>query len=198
MRTVLCSAWPALAGMLAGLLLGGAAAAGEVPHRCEAVFQGPVKGCDVLGTWTVSAAARGEDAARKAVTGRMSALMAVVAEERALKAAGSPGSEGAAAMAKGCPEVAAANVRVVCYPEPQLVEDHLCFAQLRSPDCYRGSSLDIQGIGWKALEKGRESICAAVELGLTEQRATPLQQASCKVECLQRAEVRCTPSGGGR
>lgn len=182
-----------------GLLLSGApAGAGEVPHRCEAVFQGPVKGCEVLGTWTVGAAARTEDAARRAASDRMSDVMQVIAEERALKAPAGPGAEGAAALAKACPEVAAANLRLVCYPEPQLTEDHICFAQLRSPDCYRGSSLDLQGVGWKAIEKGRELICAAVDSGLTEQRATPLQRASCAAECLQRAEVRCTPSGGGR
>ena len=189
---------PAAMTALTMLSLSPPAAAADVPQRCEAVFQGPIKGCELLGVWTVGAAARSEPAARRVATDRLATLMAAVAEERALKAPGTPAADTAAVMVKSCPAAVAASARVVCYPEPQLAEDHICFAQLRSPECYRGSSLDVQGVGWKAIEKGREAICAAVDAGLSEQRATPAARAACTAECLQRAEVRCTPSGAGR
>ena len=72
---------------LAALWLGPSPAWAEAPHRCEAVFVGPTKECELLGTWTVSGVARTEDSARKVALGRLAALMIAALDERAAKTA---------------------------------------------------------------------------------------------------------------
>ena len=57
---------------------------------------------------------------------------------------------------------------------------------------------DLQGVGYKVIEKTRDQICAQVDLELEQAGATGLSRLSCQVECMQRAEVRCAASGGGR
>lgn len=183
---------------LAALGLGAAPAWAEPPHRCEAVFVGPTKECELLGTWTVSGVARSEDAARKVALGRLAELMIAALDERAAKTAGTASAALAEGQRKSCPAAAPAAATVVCYPEPALAEDQLCFAQLRVPDCYRGPSIDLQGVGYKMVEKARDQICAQVDLELERAGATALSRLSCQVECMQRAEVRCAASGAGR
>ncbi len=183
---------------LVALGLGPSPAWAEAPHRCEAVFVGPTKECELLGTWTVSGVARTEDSARKVALGRLAALMIAALDERAAKTAGTASAALAEAQRKSCPAAAPAAARVVCYPEPALAEDQLCFGQLRVPDCYRGPSIDLQGVGYKVVEKTRDQICTQVDLELEQAGATGLSRLSCQVECMQRAEVRCAASGGGR
>lgn len=181
--------------LLWGAQLSAPAVAASVAHRCEAVFVGPSKECELLGTWTVSSAGRNEDAARKLVLDRLSALMVTALDERALRTAGTPSAALAEAQRKRCPAAAPAAATVVCYPEPALATDQLCFAQLRNPECYRGPSIDLQGVGYKMAEKGRDMICTEVDVQLSVAAASELTRLSCAVECMQKAEVRCTASG---
>ena len=190
---------PGWAGLCFALFMGAqisaSAAAASVAHHCEAVFVGPSKECELLGTWTVSSAGRSEDDARKVVLDRLSALMVTALDERALRMAGTPSAALAEAQRKRCPAAAPAAATVVCYPEPAMAGDQLCFAQLRNPDCYRGSSIDLQGVGYKMAEKGRDLICTEVDMQLSLAGASELTRLSCAVECMQKAEVRCTASG---
>ncbi|MBL8615390.1 MAG: hypothetical protein JNM72_07265 [Deltaproteobacteria bacterium] len=180
------------------LSLGATSAWAEAPHRCEAVFVGPTKECELLGTWTVSGVGRSEGGARKVALGRLAELMIAALDERAAKTAGTASAALAESQRKSCPAAAPAAATVVCYPEPTLAEDQLCFGQLRVPECYRGPSIDLQGVGYKMLEKARDQICTEVDLELERAGATALSRLSCQVECMQRAEVRCAASGAGR
>lgn len=184
--------------LLLGLLAGAGAAQASGPHRCEAVFVGPTKACELLGTWTVSGAGRSEDAARKVALDRLSELVITALDERALKTAGTPSAALAEAQRKRCPAAAPAAATVVCYAEPALAADQLCFGQLRVPECYRGPSVDMQGVGYKMIEKARDQICAEVDLQLEQAGAPALTRLSCAVACMQQAEVRCAASGADR
>jgi hypothetical protein len=168
------------------LLAASPAQAGDVPNRCEAVFVGPAKACDLFGTWTAGGAGRTADQATRNAQERLSALVTAALDERAARGE-------SALQREGCAAALTAQVRVVCYPEPDLALDRLCFAQLREPACYRGPSIDLKGVGWKVIEKGREQICLDVEARLVSQAATEAERLACRVRCLQDAEVRCAP-----
>jgi hypothetical protein len=162
------------------------ALAGDVPNRCEAVFVGPAKACDLFGTWTAGGAGRSAEQATRNAQERLSALVNAALDERAARGE-------SALQREGCGAALATQVRVVCYPEPDLALDRLCFAQLREPACYRGPSIDLKGVGWKVIEKGRDQICLDVETRLAAQSATDAERLACRVRCLQDAEVRCAP-----
>jgi hypothetical protein len=159
------------------------------PHRCEAVFMGPGKNCNLRGAWTVTATGKTEAQARKLAEKRLAELIVAGVDLRAARAAGTVAMATVEVERKSCPALARETAKIYCHAEPDLAEDQLCFATLDDSRCFSGSPIDARGPGWKALETGLGSLCAAVD----EQQSSASEetQLQCKVSCLREARLRC-------
>jgi hypothetical protein len=179
--------------LAAALLLPLSAAADEkVPHRCEAVYMGPVEGCSLDGPWTVTSTGKTEAQARKTAEARLQRLITAAAEARALQAAGTVASITTEPERTACPAVAAAQGRVYCTPDPELARSKICFASFDDAGCYGGMSLDYEGPAWKVLERGAEELCAAAEAWKRAQPGvTEAQVLQCTTRCLREVRLRC-------
>lgn len=163
------------------------------PHRCDAVFIGPVEGCSLSGEWVVTATGRSEGTARKTATLRLGEALQDGADLQVQRTAGTLGALGAEPDQRTCKAVAIAKAQLSCFEEPSLSDSQICFADLADESCYGGLALDYVGTAWKMAEKGRTEICEAVDSWLVERGASTEERAACQVTCAREASVRCVP-----
>lgn len=181
------------------LLLTQLAVAGDkssrAPVRCDAVWTGPSAGCDLAGTWASTGLGPDEDAARAAAQARLRKAMEAGADALALRyQATNPNDPGSGPQRSSCTTDLAARIRYACFPEPELREDRLCFADLPEPDCWSGDPLLLDGTVWREMERGREQVCRQMDDALRASNASAQAVATCRARCFQAARVRC-PSG---
>ena len=174
---------------LSVLLMSAPADAG--PHRCDAVFIGPAKGCSLAGEWVVTATGRSESAARKLASQRLGDTLQAGADLQVMRTAGTLGALGAEPDQRTCKATAIDNARLSCIEESSLADSQICFADLADEGCYGGLALDYVGTAWKMSEKGREQICLAVDTWLVDRGASEEDRAACQVTCARESTVRC-------
>ena len=176
--------------LVVGSLLWSPALAGTPgPVRCEAVLTAPVADCPLSGQWAASGFGRRESQARSHAVERLESLIAAEAEVRVSRIAPGEAMEPVRAAVRTCPRRVAEAARVHCFTEPPLAEERLCFASFEDESCWRGPPLDLNGVAWKIMETGRDTICEALAEALAD--AAPDKRARCEARCLQQARVRC-------
>ena len=182
--------------MTLALALITAALAGE-PYRCEAVFTGPTRACELRARLSTTGTGKTESSARKAALRRLEQLVTVASEERLMRASSSMARAIAEQDVVSCAENATERAEVFCYAEPVLDQRKLCFATLRDRSCWRGAPIDIaSGPSWRAMEQGREQLCTAMDAALIEDEASPVDRLSCQAACLSESSVRCIDMDG--
>ena len=157
------------------------------PVRCTVAWTTPVAGCQVRGPLRVDATANAEKGARADAADALAEVLALAGTAARLRAPAL-----AVADFESCRD-AAARVVATCFPEPTLVGTRLCFADLAAPECWDGDVLHYEIAGVRALEEGRERMCAAVDARLVAlaYTDTELRRASCRVRCEAETRVRC-------
>jgi hypothetical protein len=157
------------------------------PVRCTATWSAPVVGCQVRGPVRVEATAAWERAARAQVVDQLGEVLTLHGVAARLKSTmlaeadfGACGTEAEAAL-------------LSCFPEPALTGTHLCFADFAARECWTGDVLNFEISGVRALDEGRERMCAAVDerivaLNYTD---TAWRRASCAARCEAETRVRC-------
>ena len=88
---------------------------------------------------------------------------------------------------------AAATAYVNCFPEPVLAEVKLCFVQLEDKECWPGDLFNFESVAWRALTRGREMMCDAVDARLVAQAYTDteVRRVECRARCEAKVLVRC-------
>lgn len=177
--------------LVAVLLFAGAATAADGATRCEAVFSGPVEGCSLGVTLATTGSGPNAARARKAAGKRLSFLVALEAARRTALTTGTLAEGAALTEQKGCPARALAAARFICTADPALDTPRICYADLKIDECWRGGPIDVEDVGWRAMERGRGLICEAVDAALVQNRASEATRATCARRCLEEASVRC-------
>ncbi len=153
------------------------------PVRCEAIWIGPVRHCGLQGEWAATGAGRREESAKKSAVIRLVRAVHAAAELDAIRRP-LAGTDPARCAAK-----AEETARVICFPEPSLAQKRHCYVDLPVENCGAFPMFEIDGVGWKVSEKGRDRMCKAVEKRLL--LADPATRARCRSRCAQDARVRC-------
>lgn len=172
--------------MLPMLLL--ATALAEVPHRCEAVFDGPTESCALFGTWAATGTGPSQSQASRNALRRLDAALAAGLDARAESL-----SEVEAAMLRGlgaCARVE--DAQVFCFAGPALAEPSSCLASLREPDCGDVAPVWRTGPAWLGMEQGRSELCRALDSELVRTGRQDGQRSHCQARCQQQARVFCT------
>lgn len=185
--------------LLLGCLLAGSALADEgaahlqakVPSRCQAVFKGPSGACQLSGTWVASAVGRTAPKAGKLATDRLEALLVAVMAERIAHAEGIDLLDHATEQAAACVAQARAEVHLSCGEEEGLLEQRSCLATFTDRSCWSGGALETEGTSWRAMEKGKLSVCREVERQLSEEEAPAEELARCRRACIEEARSSC-------
>jgi hypothetical protein len=159
--------------------------------RCEAVFSGPVEGCSLGVTLATTGSGPNATRARKAAGKRLHFLVALESARRAALTVGTLAEGTAAAEQKGCPARALESARFICTADPALDTARICYADLKVDACWRAGPIDVEDVGWRAMERGRSLICAEVDAALAAAHAPEATRATCARRCLEEATVRC-------
>ena len=164
------------------------ALAGADPVRCTATWAVASVGCQVRGPVRAEATAGGEAAARARVIDQLVEELGLFGVALRLRTPMLGEADFAA-----CPTVAPAAAMVSCFPEPALQGRRFCFADLAAPECWTSEALHIEAAGVRALEVGREEMCARVDARLVQLAYTDLEwrRASCRARCEAETRVRC-------
>ena len=191
---------PSLAGLLIlALGMGAGARADEsaadaflkVPSRCQAAYIGPSGVCQMSGTWVASAVGPTAPKAGQLAGRRLETLLVAEIAERMAHSGGSADLQSAEAQAQGCLVEARSKMHVSCGEEAGLLEQKTCYAAFSDQSCWPGGAVEMEGVAWRAMEKGRDRVCEAMEAHLTEASATPDTLARCRADCLEQAKVTC-------
>lgn len=163
----------------------------KVPSRCQAVFKGPSGPCQLSGTWVASAVGRTAPKAGRLATDRLEALLVAVMAERLAHAEGVDMLEHAAEQAAACVAQARAEVHLSCGEEEGLLEQRTCLATFPDRSCWGGGALETFGTSWRAMEKGKDSVCREVERQLSEEEAPAEELSRCRRACIEEARATC-------
>jgi hypothetical protein len=161
------------------------------PARCVATWTGPKADCAVRGELTASANGTSRRAAEKAIHKELA-----VVTERAVAGARLQMPGVAVAEFAGCAARVEKEAFVDCFDAPELAEIRLCFVQLDDPTCWNGDVLNMEGVAWQMLAKGRKKMCEAVDERLVTQNYLDVatRRAVCAATCEMKTRVSC-PAG---
>lgn len=168
------------------LVLASLASAG--PSRCVATWSGPVEGCALRGEVAASGAGLSEKAADRAVRKHLARVV-----DRSIAASLARMTIADESQFRSCEAVVQAKAYVNCFEDPALAAPSFCFVDLPDPTCWTGEVLQVEDVGWRALERGRDKMCAAVDARLVSQNYTelPTRRAVCAAACETKTTVRC-------
>lgn len=161
------------------------------PTRCVSTWQ-PSSGCAIRGEVKATAAAGSENAARKASLRQLRevAKLSVAATRARLPTL--PEADFAACDARVIEEA-----HTSCFADDTLADpEALCFVELKDPECWAGTVLQLDEGGVGAIAAGREMMCAAVDARLVAQNYTDVatRRVVCKASCAAQTSVSC-PTG---
>ncbi len=164
------------------------ALAAAEPVRCTATWATATVGCQVRGPVRAEATAGSEAAARARVLDQLVEELGLFGIALRLRSPMLAEADFAA-----CPTVAPAAAMVSCFPEPALQGKRFCFADLAAPECWTTEVLHFEAAGVRALDQGRDQMCARVDARLVELDYTDLEwrRASCRARCEAETRVRC-------
>lgn len=179
---------PAL--LLLGPLLGQAARARDVPHVCVAVWQGPTESCALDEVLEAKGAGRTETSARKQAAVRLRLVLASTIKATMIDAEGSVAAQEILAL-RSCLRLPEEELRLTCFPQPQLVQDGLCYADLPEDPCWEVGMHIVEGVGWQAQEQARIELCEQVQASNEQRSASRVESLRCNARCLASVRVRC-------
>ena len=173
------------------MLLFSTLALAGTPVRCVATWTGPKADCALRGELTASANGPSRGAAEKAIKKEIGVVTERAVAGAQLQMPGVPASDFA-----GCAARVAGEAFVDCFDAPELAEIRLCFVQLDDPTCWNGDVLNMEGVSWQMLAKGKKKMCEAVDERLVAQNYLDVatRRAVCAATCEMKTKVSC-PGG---
>ncbi|MBM4390550.1 MAG: hypothetical protein FJ090_05470 [Deltaproteobacteria bacterium] len=168
------------------IMLLSVATAGE-PNRCLAAWSGTAEGCNVRETFDIASGGSSEKSAEKATRAALEAALRAYTIYRKLQSPLADPAETASCDAR------AADAHVNCFPDATLADPKYCYVALDSAECWTGEVIKFELTGYKAWDRGRKDMCAAVDKHLVAQNYTELElrRTKCAAECAAHTKVNC-------
>ena len=157
--------------------------ADDGPVRCDAVWLQPTATCPLERVLAATGTGRDKTTAEQAAQSRLSELVTVSAELQEIQ------YPSRAMDGRACGAAAARHGRISCSPAMELSHTKTCFVSFSADGCIAVDALELKGLAWKTMERGRQKMCSAVERA--HQTAAPVIQKKCLALCLEEALVRC-------
>lgn len=158
------------------------------PSRCVATWTGPAPGCAIRAPIVASGAALSEKAARRALAAHLDSVieLTIVASRARLTTLGP-------AEFAACSDIVSRDAYVNCFEEPALAAPAFCFVGFDDPTCWTGEVLEVEDVGWRALQGGRDKMCTAVDTRIVSQKYTDeaTRRPICAAACASKTTVRC-------
>lgn len=160
--------------------------AGE-PQRCVATWAGATEGCTIRDSFELAGAGKSQSAAEKSTR---------TALAEALRKAGLAWTIDSPLVdpqeLSGCAAKAEA-AHVDCFPIPTGNTPAYCFVTLDDASCWDGEVLNFELPAWKAPDRARKEMCAAVDARLVAQNYTDVDKlrVKCAAACAAKTKVNC-------
>jgi hypothetical protein len=158
------------------------------PSRCVVTWEGPATGCELHGHYQATAAGPTPKAAEKSARKQMEKVV-----DLSTTAALDKRSTLTPSQFASCQAHVAEEAYVNCFEDPTLTESSYCFVQLDDRDCWTGEVFQVEDVAWKAMDTGREQMCARVDARLVKLNYTDLElhRAECQASCESKTTVKC-------
>ena len=88
-----------------------------------------------------------------------------------------------------CATEARAGARITCFPEASLWEKRQCYVDLPVKGCPVMPMIELNGVQWRVIEKGRDKMCKSLTKQL--KKVGPRTRLECMSRCFQDVRVRC-------
>ena len=160
-----------------------AGAADQPPVRCEAVWLEPSKTCPLARTLAATGTGKNREMAERAAQTRLTVLVREAAELQEIQYPARPMD------VQRCADDVFQHGRLSCGPAGELAGSKNCYVSFEAEECIAIDMFQVQGPGWKVMEKGRDKMCQTV--ARTHQTSAPFIQKQCMVRCLEETLVRC-------
>lgn len=157
------------------------------PTRCVVSWSGPAAQCAVRGSYIVEGTGPSPRAAAWAAREELSSILETTA---AVQTQSLPGYR--EQDFSGCDQQAA-QAQTYCFAAPELAEEKFCFVTFDDKNCWDGTVLNVEDVGWRVLDEARETMCAKVDQYQVELNYsnTNLRRLTCKARCEQYTRVSC-------
>ena len=155
-------------------------------------WQGPTTGCAIRGEVKATAAAGSEAGARRAVSRQLGEVANLTAAATRARIPGLTESQFLT-----CGDEVRDAAHISCLPDESLADpEALCFVELKDPECWSGTVLQLDAGGVGAVAEGRKQMCEAVDARLVAQNYTDVasRRVICKASCEANTTVSC-PTG---
>jgi len=88
---------------------------------------------------------------------------------------------------------AAARAETYCFDDSSLASDKFCFVTFDDKNCWDGTVLNVEDVGWKVLEDARSTMCDRVDQYQVDLNYdnVMLRRLTCRSRCEQRVRVSC-------
>ncbi|MEL6343789.1 MAG: hypothetical protein AAFV53_11700, partial [Myxococcota bacterium] len=165
--------------LLAGLMAASAGKKSDEPVTCQAVYVGPSTYCSWDGTYAATGTGPNQKRAARAATERLLESIEAQARARVLQTEGTLAAARAAPELESCPDAAADQMRLSCFPDTALLESVTCYAEFDDRACWRPQMISVTDTGWKAMESAREQICEKLEERMRSANLSDAEQQAC-------------------
>jgi len=157
------------------------------PTRCVVSWSGPAAQCAVRGSYIVDGTGPTRRAAEWAARNQLTTILNANAAVQMQMHPGYLEED-----FTRCDQ-AAQHADTFCFEAPDLADDKFCFVTFDDKNCWDGTVLNVEAVGWRVLEEGRDTMCPKVDQYQVELDYDNLatRRMVCQARCEEHVKVSC-------